>query len=260
MYAKYKCTCIQPSRLYRPSCSIWYAMLRSMGSGLLSTPAPEIEHKMEINCSLTFMFPNHFSLIDKWHIYMPMVMTGLILTEPHHAIPVTLSTSAVVGKRFVDKLGDKTAILRKYMSTKIPFCLHNNVLSWKRKDSFKKQTIDKISLQKGLTVCEKRCKRVQQHASMLSQPLFTLPVLMIHRVTWCLDFGRTSPHLFPELLPFDSTCRQRNLSSTTALLSTSPCFHIFKLVIGGCRGIWFQETKESDTRYSPEPTSNWNQR
>ena len=46
--------------------------------------------------------------------------------------------SAVVDKRFVDKIGDKTASLRKYdMLTKILFCRHNNVLFWKRKDLFK---------------------------------------------------------------------------------------------------------------------------
>ena len=35
--------------------------------------------------------------------------------------------NAVVDKGFVDKIGHKTAILRKYdMSTKILFCRHNN--------------------------------------------------------------------------------------------------------------------------------------
>ena len=37
-------------------------------------------------------------------------------------------TSAVIDKRFVDKIGDKTAILRKYDMLKILFCQHNNVL------------------------------------------------------------------------------------------------------------------------------------
>ena len=37
--------------------------------------------------------------------------------------------SAVVDKCFVNNIGNKTAILRKYdMSTKILFCRHNNVL------------------------------------------------------------------------------------------------------------------------------------
>ena len=50
--------------------------------------------------------------------------------------------SAVVDKRFVDKIGDKTAILRKYdMSARIMFCRHNNVLFWEKKDTFKKQNI-----------------------------------------------------------------------------------------------------------------------
>ena len=42
----------------------------------------------------------------------------------HDTIHITISlnpviSSAVVNKRFVNKIGDKTAILRKYMSTKI---------------------------------------------------------------------------------------------------------------------------------------------
>ena len=46
--------------------------------------------------------------------------------------------SAVVDKRFVNKLGDKTAVLRKYdMLKKILFCQKNNVLFWKRKDTLK---------------------------------------------------------------------------------------------------------------------------
>ena len=48
----------------------------------------------------------------------------------------TVNYSAVVDKRFVNKLGDKTAILGEYdMSTKILFCRHNNILFWKRKDT-----------------------------------------------------------------------------------------------------------------------------
>ena len=47
-------------------------------------------------------------------------------------------TSDVVDMHFVDKIGDKTAILKEYdMSTKILFCRHNNVLYWRRKDTFK---------------------------------------------------------------------------------------------------------------------------
>ena len=60
-------------------------------------------------------------------------------------INITLHVSAVVNKHFVDKIGDKTAILRKhdmYMyvcQQKILFFRHNNVLFWKRKDTFKKK-------------------------------------------------------------------------------------------------------------------------
>ena len=65
---------------------------------------------------------------------------------------------------------------------------------------------------------------------MLSQPLFTPPVPMIHRVTQSLDIGRniTAFYFLTIVLStivavgmkFVPTCRQRNLSSTTALLST----------------------------------------
>ena len=49
---------------------------------------------------------------------------------------VAILASAVVDKRFVNKIGDKTKILRKYdMSTNILFCRHNNELFWKRKDT-----------------------------------------------------------------------------------------------------------------------------
>ena len=82
------------------------------------------------------------------------------------SIPNTLiSASSEISSAVVDKIGDKTAILRKYdISTKILFCRHNNVPFWKRNYSFKKQNIDKISLPKGLTACKKRCKWVQRHA------------------------------------------------------------------------------------------------
>ena len=46
----------------------------------------------------------------------------------------SLPLSAVVDKRFINKIGDKTAILRKYdLSTKIQICWHNNVLFWRKK-------------------------------------------------------------------------------------------------------------------------------
>ena len=138
-----------------------------------------------------------------------------------------LDTSTVVDKRIVDKTGDKTAILKKYkISTKILFCRHNNVLFWKRKDTFKKQYIYsvKISLQKGLAVCEKHAfKRLQQHAC--AQPTTVYPASLNDPsrrlkfgfwserhciISWPLFCWRLSP-----------SCRQRNLSSTTALLDTA---------------------------------------
>ena len=58
--------------------------------------------------------------------------------------------------------------------------------------------MDKISLQKGLTVCEKRAvKQVQWHAwHSASHCLPAWPFPMIHRVTQSLDW--TSLHLFPD--------------------------------------------------------------
>ena len=100
--------------------------------------------------------------------------------------------SAVVDKRFVNKIGDKTAILRKYdMSTKILFCRHNNVLFWKRKDTFKKQN-SKNKPSKRLECLQKaRCHASAVACLTLRLPLFTRPVPMIHRVTWSLDLGRS---------------------------------------------------------------------
>ena len=77
---------------------------------------------------------------------------------------ICVKSSAVV-----DKIGDKTAIMKRYdMSTKILFCQHNHtctILKKKVRPTFKKQNIDKISHQKGSTVCEKHAvNRVQRHA------------------------------------------------------------------------------------------------
>ena len=170
-------------------------------------------------------------------IYSWMLLNMSIHTRLNMNIHVT---SAVVDKPFVDKIGDKTAILRKYdISTKILFCRHictcNNVPFRKRNYSLKKQNIDKISLQHGLTTCEKRCKWSSAAAClMLSQPLFTRPVPMIHRVNRSLDFGWNitmfiSWSLFCRNvavgMKFDPTCRQRNLSSTTALHVTLTGIH-----------------------------------
>ena len=56
---------------------------------------------------------------------VPREETSIKLTLVNRFIAV----SAVVEKHSVDKIGDKTAILRKYdMLTKILFCRHNNVL------------------------------------------------------------------------------------------------------------------------------------
>ena len=133
-------------------------------------------------------------------------------------------TSAVVDKPFVDKIDDKTAILRKYdISTKILFCRHNNVPFWKRNYSFKKQNIDKISLLWLLA------KSAASECLMLSQPLFTRPVPMIHRVNQSLDFGWN----ITAFISWPLFCRQmspsgwnltrhvdREISSTTALSKT----------------------------------------
>ena len=60
------------------------------------------------------------------------------------------------------------------MSTKILFCRHNNVLFWKRKDTFKKQNIDKISLRKGLTVA-KSVLSSECSAMLNAQPVTVYP-------------------------------------------------------------------------------------
>ena len=144
-------------------------------------------------------------------------------------------TSAVVDKRLVDKIADKTAILRKYdMSTMILFCRHNSVLFWKRKDTFKKQIIDKPS--KRLDCLRKALS--SECSSMLdTQPVAIYPASPDdHRGTH--KFGFWSEYHCIYFLTivlstivavgkkFDLTCRQRNLSSTTALMMTPPIpFH-----------------------------------
>ena len=89
------------------------------------------------------------------------------------------------------------------------FCFHNRVLFWKRKDrpTFKKQNIDKISHQKGLTVCEKHAvKRVQRHAWHSAHHWFPWPIPMIH----CIGFwSDTSLHIFPDHC-FVDNCRRRD--------------------------------------------------
>ena len=126
------------------------------------------------------------------------------------------------------KLPTKQTVLRKCdMSTKNLFCRHNNVLFWKRKDTFNKQNIDKISLQKGLTVCEKRAvKRVQRHVD--AQPATVYPASP-NDPSRNSKFGFWSEHhciyfltivlstIVAVGIKFDPTCRQRNLSSITAI-------------------------------------------
>ena len=100
-----------------------------------------------------------------------------------------LQTSAVVDKHFVNKVGDKTAILRKYdISTKILvlFCWHYNVLFEKERIPLKTK-YSKNKLSKRLDYLWKACCLAGAVACLrLSPPLFTWPVRMIHPVTWNL--------------------------------------------------------------------------
>ena len=104
-----------------------------------------------------------------------------------------------------------------------------NVLFWKRKDTFKNQNIVKNKPSKRLDCLQKaRCQASAAACLTLSPPLFTQPVPMIRRVTQSLDFGQnvTAFDFLTIVLStvvavemkFDPTCRQRNLSSTTALI------------------------------------------
>ena len=140
--------------------------------------------------------------------------------------------SAVVDKRIVNNIGDKTAILRKYdMSTKI-VCYRHNVLFWKRKDTFNKQYIVKISLQKGLTVCKKRAfKRLQRHA--LRSAHHCLPRQSRWSRSRSSKYGFWSEHhcinLFPDHCVVDN-CRCRDeiwpdMSTKKSVLDDSTNFH-----------------------------------
>ena len=120
------------------------------------------------------------------------------------------SGSAVVDKLFVNKIGDKTAILRKCdMSTKILFCRHNNIQFWKRKDTFQKQNIDKISLQKGMTVSKSALS--SECSSMLDpQPVTVYPASPRDPSR---KFGFWSEHQVLHLFPdhcFVDICRHRD--------------------------------------------------
>ena len=75
-----------------------------------------------------------------------------------------MSNSAVFDKHFVNKIGDKTAILRKYVMSTKDYVFVDIIMYYFEKERIHLKTnyIDKISLQKGLTVCKKRAvKRVQ---------------------------------------------------------------------------------------------------
>ena len=134
-----------------------------------------------------------------------------------------LIISSVVDKRFVDKIGNKTAILRKYdlstKTTKILFCQHNSVLFWKRKDTFKKQNLD--CLRKMLS---------SECSGMLDTQPVTISPASPDDPSRNSKFGFWSEYhciyfltivlstIVAVGIKFDPTCRQRNLSSTTALL------------------------------------------
>ena len=99
-----------------------------------------------------------------------------------------------------------------------------------------------------------RCQASAVACLTLSPPMCTRAVLMIHRVTWSLDFGRniTVLHLFPDHclstivavgMKYDPTCQQRYLSSTTALILPIIC---------GCMVSVYEVTspEKSDTKIS----------
>ena len=84
-----------------------------------------------------------------------------LFSTPTHSNALVLSSPSALST----KLATKQQLLENMTCRQRLFCQHNNVLFKKRKDTFEKQNIDKISLQKGLTVCEKSAvKRVQRHA------------------------------------------------------------------------------------------------
>ena len=107
----------------------------------------------QVNSSISFIgnsnFMDYITLHFQVKIFSPLYSVSLDSyfknsTGGGAAAPCPVRpcsrTSAVVDKRFVNKIGDKTAILRKYdMSTKILICRHSNVRFWKRKDTFKKK-------------------------------------------------------------------------------------------------------------------------
>ena len=138
--------------------------------------------------------------------------------------------SAVVDKHFVDKIGEKTAILRIYdMSTKILFCdfCRHNVLFWKSKDTFKKQNIEfkKKAWRFAKSSLSSKCSGMLD-----AQPIVYLASLndpwshnskfgfwSEHHCIYFLTIVLSTNIIVAVRMKFDPTCRQRSLSSMTAL-------------------------------------------
>ena len=154
---------------------------------------------------------NSITLVE---YYLILVLTLVMLSTS------VLSTKMATKQQFWENTTCRQKLL---------FCWHNNVLFWKRKDTFKKQYIVKISLQKGMTVCEKCAfKWLQWHAC--AQPT-TVYLASLDDPLRSSKFGFWSEHqvciyfltivlltIVAVGMKFDPTCRQRNLSSTTALI------------------------------------------
>ena len=142
---------------------------------------------------------------------------------PHFLVPSSPSALST-------KLATKQQFLRKCMSTKILFCWHHNVLFWKRKDTFKKQNIDKIRLQKSFKKAWLFAKSAlsRECSGMLdAQPATVYPaspddpsrnLKLIWSEHHCIYFLTIVLSTIVAVgMKFDPTCRQRNLSSMTAL-------------------------------------------
>ena len=122
-------------------------------------------------------------------------------------------TSAVVDKCFCWQNWRQTSNFEK-MRHADKDCFGNIIMYCFVKEKIHKKKIKKkrvkLSLQKGLTVCERlHCQASAAACLTLSPPLFTQPVPMIHRVTRSLDFGRNILHFFPDHC-FVGNCRCRD--------------------------------------------------
>ena len=118
------------------------------------------------------------------------------------------------------------------------FCFVDIMYFKKKRICLKNKIYSKNKPSKRLDYLWKACCQASVVACLtLSPPLFTRPVWMIHRVTRSLDFW-LEHHCIYFLtivlstivavgMKFDSTCRQRNLSSTTALVSPNFLWTIF---------------------------------